>query len=129
MHYRKYCFTSHSDDFQSKSVEFINKIVRDVKETKEQGLRYHLLDISTLRIAAKSSFSFVNNEDQSLQLGYIINLADDPGLKIILSLQRYKSKGGAILVRKQTLLLLQTFLTISTLSATSYCGLGIAESR
>lgn len=78
--------------FNKKHLKHINKTVRKIQLTKQRGLRYHRLDLNSLRIIAMRDASFTNNKDLSSQLGNIIVLTDSSQYGNTLSFSSYKSK-------------------------------------
>lgn len=60
-------------------------VITRVMETFGRRLRYHDLNVSTIRLIAISGASFVNEENLSSHLSLITIFTDKPGWRIVLA--------------------------------------------
>lgn len=78
--------------FNKVHVQTLNKAIRCIKCTPSRGLCYVTLDRKSLHLRAYSDGSFVNNQDSSSQLGYIVLLCDGNDNCNVIKFRSFKSK-------------------------------------
>lgn len=70
--------------FQAKHIKLLNGIVKRTRADEDRGIRQQQLKNRRLRIVVFTDSSFANNDDISTQLGFVIDLTDNPNLANIL---------------------------------------------
>lgn len=80
------------ESFNTNNVKKLNKFIDEIKENPTRGLVMKKLDKNSLHIRAYADSSFLNNNDMSSQLGFIVLLCDKYDNCNILHCASYKSR-------------------------------------